>query len=300
VLRAPLIFQKFDWVIWDTFEDYNIKEDQVPRTVLIRPDFFHRRFVGHSRAARVFSKIPLLSESSETTKRSLVISGDDDHLSQFANAAQIQYLKDRFSDIYISSKNQFSTTFKTIPLGFTNPYLIIAGYRVVQQAYLLAKTIPPMRKIESADADKLALIAWGSKHPGLDRRIFARQSLRRFVADSNGAFQRTQTSMKDYWIRLPSFKYYFCATGNGIQSPKIFEALLTRVIPITLREPAFEDLVSYGFPLLIVDSWYNITRPLLEKLYIDKYSKTNWTRVEYLMTNDAVFHFIKYGKYDDN
>ena len=70
-----------------------------------------------------------------------------------------------------------------------------------------------------------------------------------------------------------------------------------RVVPVLTREAAFDDLLSYGFPLLIVDSWYNVTRAMLEKLYVERYSKVNWTHVEYLMSTEGVFNALQRGEY---
>ena len=88
-----------------------------------------------------------------------------------------------------------------------------------------------------------------------------------------------------------------CPTGNGIQSPKLFEAMLARVVPIVTREPAFEDLAAYGFPLLIVDSWFNLSSALLTRQYDEQYRHTHWTLVDYMMTGAGVFDLILQGKY---
>jgi len=47
--------------------------------------------------------------------------------------------------------------------------------------------------------------------------------------------------------------------GNGLQAPKFLEAVAVMTIPITKRYACFEDLQMYGFPLVVVDDWEEIT-----------------------------------------
>lgn len=299
VRRAPRIFEKFDWVIWDTFEDKRFLEQDngriLPQTVLVRPDFFHRRFFhrhGYG-GMKIFSNLPVLTGSD---KRVLVVAGDDDSVDYFGiligKKLNIDYLKARFSDMFHTAKNMRSADFKTVPLGLFNPYLLSAGYDLVEKAQLAASSLPPEQR------QKLIVAAWGAKHAGLDKRIAARGTLKKFLADRDVLFRREHFSPEQYWEAMPQYKYAFCPTGNGIQSPKLFESFLLRVVPVTLREPAFEDLQSYGFPLLIVDSWYQVTSSFLEARYADTYRHTNWTRVEYLMSTEGVFQLIKDGAYE--
>ena len=288
--RGPRIFEKFDWVIWDTFEDKSfLDNNRPPDTVLIRNDFFHRRFYGRYGHLQIFANLSILSGSE---KRILVVAGDDDHLTSFATKrSHINYLRARFSDMFHSAKNMRSDDFKTVPLGLFNPYLLAVGYEQVEKAYGVATSLPP------AQRERLILGAWGSKHAGLDKRIEARKTLQHYLADRDVVFQREHLTPAAYWKALPQYKYSFCPTGNGIQSPKLYESWLLRVVPVTLREPAFDDLQSYGFPLVIVDSWYEVNTTLLEALYADTYRHTNWTRVEYLMSTEGVFQFIQDGVY---
>jgi len=62
-----------------------------------------------------------------------------------------------------------------------------------------------------------------------------------------------------YWLELAKYRFLVAPRGNGIQAPKFAEALAVMTIPITLRYACFEDLQMYGFPLVLVDKWEDIT-----------------------------------------
>lgn len=64
-----------------------------------------------------------------------------------------------------------------------------------------------------------------------------------------------------YWNELKNYKFLLSPIGVGIQSPKTMEALLVLTIPIVQRHgfPAHDDLVRYGFPIVVVEKWNEIT-----------------------------------------
>jgi len=59
----------------------------------------------------------------------------------------------------------------------------------------------------------------------------------------------------DYYRTIVKYKFQLAPPGAGIQAPKFAEAWALRVVPVTTRYPAFEDLVEQGFPIVIVDKW---------------------------------------------
>ena len=69
----------------------------------------------------------------------------------------------------------------------------------------------------------------------------------------------------EYFAELSKYRFLLAPRGNGIQSPKFMEALLVGTIPITKRYAAFEDLVDYGFPMVLVNEWDEITPASLEQ-----------------------------------
>ena len=46
---------------------------------------------------------------------------------------------------------------------------------------------------------------------------------------------RSEYDMLDYWHELSKYKYSICPPGNGVQTPKIFEAILVHTVPVTVK-----------------------------------------------------------------
>jgi len=59
----------------------------------------------------------------------------------------------------------------------------------------------------------------------------------------------------DYYRTIVKYKFMLAPPGAGVQAPKFAEAWALRVVPVTTRYPAFEDLVEQGFPIVLVDEW---------------------------------------------
>jgi hypothetical protein len=47
--------------------------------------------------------------------------------------------------------------------------------------------------------------------------------------------KRSDLGMLEYWEQLSTHKFSVCPPGNGVQTPKIYEAILAHTVPITLR-----------------------------------------------------------------
>ena len=67
-----------------------------------------------------------------------------------------------------------------------------------------------------------------------------------------------------YFDELAQHRFLLAPRGAAVLSPKFAEALLVMTIPITKRHAAFEDLRDYGFPLVVVDDWTDITQERLD------------------------------------
>merc|ERR1712060_602235 len=61
----------------------------------------------------------------------------------------------------------------------------------------------------------------------------------------------------EWWNEISKYKFLLTPNGCGVQTPKQMEALWVLTIPIVRRGPfaAFDDLVQYGFPMVVVDEW---------------------------------------------
>lgn len=89
-------------------------------------------------------------------------------------------------------------------------------------------------------------------------------------------------TFKDYLTKLKSYKYVISPPGNSIDCHRIWESLYLGVIPIIEKNIAMEYF--YDLPILVVDSFNNVT----EKLLIDSYEI-----IFNKPSNKAKFNFYK-------
>ena len=117
------MLKKFDWVIWDTFVDF--KGISNPRSVLVYPG------PPQTDLHEPLSQIPTLLPGE---KRSLAIYGDDFHLSYVlkSKAVDLNVLTDRFSFIFCTAKNIYSSKIQTIPVGLHPFYVLKSGVERVR------------------------------------------------------------------------------------------------------------------------------------------------------------------------
>eukprot|EP00415_Alexandrium_ostenfeldii_P002120 UN2120 len=81
-------------------------------------------------------------------------------------------------------------------------------------------------------------------------------------AAADAGVEHQHTAPLAYFETMAQYRFVICPFGSGIQSNKFFEALLVLTVPIVRRigpVSLYDDLISYGFPVLVVDDWANIT-----------------------------------------
>jgi len=113
---------------------------------------------------------------------------------------------------------------------------------------------------------QLVVCAFGAFWPTLNEKIDDRARAIEYCSQAAfvemGPFER-----EEYFQRLSAAKYMICPLGNGIQAPKLIEALLCRCIPIMSDSVAARKLAAKGVPILIVHNWSDLTQSLLESRY---------------------------------
>lgn len=294
--HEPRIFERFDWVIW-RFTQGHLQGDlnSPPSSVLFRPT--EGRWT-----AQLLGKVPPLAGSE---RRLLVIAGDDNSLSSVLRDMQrdleIHYgknrdniddfLRSRFSSIFFEAKDVPHEFIKTVPMGFTNFYVLQLPRGFIEERINEAKLQDPSTK-------KLAFAGWGKVWAFLDDKLEDRKNLAKFMnLESTQAWVTRQTlDFNDYWRALGTYKYSLCPRGNGIQAPKVFEAFVLRVVPVVTRVAAFVDLRDLGFPILIIDRWSQLTPEYLEHEYKKTFAHVNWERVLRMITIDGVWSLLMNGE----
>jgi len=136
--------------------------------------------------------------------------------------------------------------------------------KMFSSAYMEGREQLLVETILNADLESKrgVLAAWGQRH-GKTARSDASAALNDFAARYDWVEHR-MIPADHYWPELAKYRFLMAPRGNGLQAPKFMEALALMTIPITKRYACFEDLQMYGFPLVIVDDWDEITPKALE------------------------------------
>lgn len=82
----------------------------------------------------------------------------------------------------------------------------------------------------------------------------------------NNSINNYQLSIKDYFEKLPDYKFVISPEGNGIDCHRHYEALLAGCIPIIERNPLTEEKYK-GLPILYTTDYKEINENYLNKVY---------------------------------
>lgn len=285
----PSLFKHFDWIIWyhqrRKLPDVLKQEGSDPRLVLVHP-----AVPSMAHLAKMKQKLHGgLRRLRPNQKRSLVIAGDDHNFVEATQRIVHVLFLGCFSDVWVTAKDAKDPYVQTIPVGLNAYYIVKGGiHSITSMVTSLAS-----RRIRR-EKQGLVVAAWGSVWSHLDKELLDRMTLVAYLNKPSTMkwLRRSNFDMLDYWKSLERYKYSICPPGAGIQTPKVFEAMLMETVPITLRRPAFEDLEALGFPILLVEKWDDINEAFLDYEYEKRYRDTNWTRVRNMLKPESVIDMI--------
>lgn len=239
---------RFDWVVG--FEYGWANPDEFPRSVYCEPAYLPGLL------SYLESRWP-----SPPNQDGFVASGaGPDYLLSWHRRRVIRGLQSYFSSIYYEAKDIDLPGVAVMPIGLTEHYVRASSHQVLELVLNLERT-----QRGSTHAPTV-LGAWGAWWPSLDELIPDRARARRF-AESSPIVTVQQLGSIEYFSALARFDFMLCPIGNGIQSPKLVEALLMGCIPIATRHPTLVELHKRGMPLLLVDTWNDVSRNLLMSEY---------------------------------
>jgi len=193
----------------------------------------------------------------------LVLAGVDRHLSNFIS--KINQIKHRFEKIYCETKDVDCDWVHTIPMGLIMMYVYRNGLNT------LTRVMTNKIKKES-----LIGTAFGSIYPRLNK-LSDRDRLIKYTK-TNDVITHFQCPPSEYFERLSKFQYFACPLGNGLQTPKLYECLLTETIPVVTDHIIYRDLQSQDVPVLIVNDWRDVTSRLLDT-HMSK-NTIDWVKVK--------------------
>jgi len=238
----PAFFENFDWVVgypWGWGDP-----GRSPHTVFCHPLALSALMRVLPRA--VSNKLSSGGESKETV---LVLGGVDKGIRDVPGRA-LRAAKKKFDRVYIQANDGSDPGVRTFPVALSHHYIF--GY----EEFLQNVREAPQEK------ENLVLASWGAVWPELNAEIPDRTKALRFVEKSKW-IEMAVLPRDEYFVALARSKFMLYPRGNGVQSPKGYEALLLGCVPIVTRHPAFEELADRGLPLLIVEEWNDITEEFL-------------------------------------
>jgi len=250
----------------------------------------HNEILGNAESAKIVYVWPLKALSynfdefgalKTGQKRVLVAMGEDTHSKKLSEKQKSNILW-KFSTVFWEANTD--ANFKTLPMGLNMLYVALNGLKETNYAIN-----HPKQKKKLCCIPKWNKLSTELERPGL--RVASRSRLEKFVKTKQSWFDSQNWEPRQYYERLGSYKFSVCPTGNGIQAPKIYEALLVQTIPIVENELAFRQLKDMGLPLLIVNDWSELN----EKFLTDKYRTMNvdWANVINIISRQGVIKYIK-------
>ena len=221
---VPALWHRFDWVVQPALKKHFSPS---PKSVFCNPAYLH---ILHSKVQQLPTNV----------SRTLAIGGDDHKLS--VKQSLVRALMPHFSRIFYEAYDIAMPNVTVLPIGLQEFY-----YREQPEAEHV---------IDRTQSKKHGVVAmWGAfwKLPNIE----SRKTLSKFCKQHGHLpWLRCKPVKKaQWWSQLAVARFMLYPQGNGVQSPKQFEALLVGTLPIALRAPAFEALAAAGWPIIIVDSW---------------------------------------------
>lgn len=195
----------------------------------------------------------------------LVCAGDDIHLSK--NIKYLKEVKHLFKHIYYEAKDIECDWVTTIPMGTIMAYMLRCGGDQILHQINKPKT-----------KTRLIGSAFGSRWPSVTKTVQDRGLLAEFTRSSQ-FMDNMFCDPLDYFEKLSDYKFFACPLGNGIQTPKICESILSETVPVVTNYIAHRELRDiYNLPLLIVDKWDDLTEDFLNEAYKNKYKHVDWQK----------------------
>lgn len=213
--------------------------------------------------------------------RVLVVAGSDYQTSLRLRWTNTLLYQRYFHRILWEAHNRDFPGIHVAPIGFNLKYTRMHGADTILEALLHAT---PLDKKNTS-----FLAAWGQVYSYLDGHIPSRKELIKWLNKTNIG-NRQQVKPHQWWTTLGKYRFQLCPTGAGVQSPKIQESWMSNVIPIVQAEPAFVELKKWGYPIVVVKKWDEITESKMEQWWQEL--SPHLAVVKWMLLADVWFAFV--------
>jgi hypothetical protein len=130
----------------------------------------------------------------------------------------------------------------------------------------------PLETVMIGSHNKTVLCSFSTQTDANRRMLRNRAAFARNLAASGINNEYTPDAGIRYYFTLPNYKFVVCPEGNGIDTHRLYEALIAGCIPIVERRPHIADKYK-GCPILYTTDYSEINELYLREKYeqmIDK------------------------------
>jgi hypothetical protein len=216
--------------------------------------------------------------------------GEDTHLSLVQS--QVLAISQAYDRAYYEALDIDVPRVDVMPIGLTEFYLRDQDY------WHIMERIDRPKPAKSSDDAPRVLAAAGA-HWALHNSD--RAALKTLCASGSTALALDcRISKHDWWARLHSASHMANPLGNGMQSPKFYEALLMRTIPICTRHLVFRKLYDAGWPLVFVDDFESMrSKPLDRNATSGARARMRLNHAQ-ISSVQGMWRYLRRGGFDSN
>lgn len=322
VRTLPALIDRFDWIVGFSpnveapgYGAVNRHSHEDPRTVLASPQSIQKL-------------LSLAEEHLETGRsgRLVVFMGSVLYLSEAfghdeaERMATLARLEAFFERILYGVRDIDLGGVKTMPLGLNEQY-----YRGTSPAFVAAiaaagvdgaskprrilagvgrsKTNPfPLlephleRFVNTSSFIHLHQRKHGGRGKGFVAALASRAQLSRWLETAaawEAGVERRSIAQRLWYAELSTYRFLLAPLGDGIHTPKMIESLLLLTVPVVQRGPfpVFDDYMRFGFPIVVIDEWDEVTSASLETWWQTLSPRLQSFR-DNCLTADAYWHVV--------
>lgn len=258
----------FDWFV--AGQATRIDPSRLPKSV-----FCHNRQVEETLTALKRWFTPPES----TAGRAFIIGGQDFPQQAQLGGHTLEELRLYFELVRHEQKNIVHSIVQPSPCGLTERY-----YRGFE-----AEMFASINNASIYNKKNLGFAAYGYFFANLNVKHY-RLKLKEWLRTTT-VIQKKNVPRREWYHELSRSKFFIAPLGNGVQTPKVVEALLVLTIPIVEAVPVYVALRDDGWPILVVKTWQDITVDLLEKTWVELSPRLERFR-HFVLLNDGFFNYM--------
>ncbi len=145
----------------------------------------------------------------------------------------------------------------------------------------------PLETVMIGSHDKTVLCSFSTQTDANRRMLRNRAAFARNLAAAGINNEYAPDAGVRYYFSLPNYKFVICPEGNGIDTHRIYEALIAGCIPIVERRPHIADKYK-GCPIIYTTDYSEINELYLREKYKEMIDKEyDFSNLYYSTYSDA-------------